>query len=121
MAEYEGYTLFRTFLNFFTKSPLFFLIALVAWLFLQFSFNTYQNVALTIQENNNLKHENKTLIINKKQLVLLREYLKSDEYIYEAAVKLGYSFKDEKIIDIDYIKKDSPNNNNNWWSRIFKN
>ena len=92
----------------------------MAWLFLQFSFNTYQNVALTIQENNNLKLKNNELIINKKKLVLLREYLNSDEYIYEAAVKLGYSFKDEKIIDIDYIKKDSPNNNNNWWSRIFK-
>lgn len=113
--------MFRTFLIFFTKFPLFLLISLVAWLFLQFSFNTYQNVALTIQENNNLKLKNNELIINKKKLVLLREYLNSDEYIYEAAVKLGYSFKDEKIIDIDYIKKNSSSNNTNWWSRIFKN
>ncbi len=121
-AEYKGKTLFRTFFQFVIKSPLLLLIVIVAWLFFHFSNNTYQNAVFAIEEREQLLQEKHELMINKEQLILLRSYFNSDAFIYEEALKLGYSFDNEIVIDVDYSKIDiDESNQNNWWRDIFKN
>ena len=114
--------MFRTFFNFAIKSPLLILIIIVSWLFFHFSYNTYQNAVFAIEERDQLLQEKKELIANKEKLTLLRSYLNSDSFVYEEALKFGYSFEDETVIDVDYLKIDrDANYQNNWWRDIFKN
>ena len=77
---------------------------IVSWLFFHFSYNTYQNAVFAIEERDQLLQEKKELIANKEKLTLLRSYLNSDSFVYEEALKFGYSFEDETVIDVDYLK-----------------
>lgn len=61
-------------------------------------------------------------MVNKEKLILLRGYLNSDSFVYEEALKSGYSFDDEIVIDVDYSKIDiDSSSRSNWWRDIFKN
>ena len=114
--------MFRLLFRFITKSPLLILIIIVAWLFLHFSYNTYQNVVIAVQERDQLMQSNAQLIINKQKLTLLRNYLESDMFVYEEALNLGYSFENEQVIDVDYKKiENDSRTRSNWWRDIFKN
>ena len=98
--------MFRTFFQFVFKSPLLILIVIVSWLFFHFSYNTFQNVVFAIEEREYLLQEKQELMVNKEKLILLRSYLNSDSFVYEEALKFGYSFDNEIVIDVDYSKID---------------
>ncbi len=114
--------MFRTIFQFVFKSPLLILIVIVSWLFFHFSYNTYQNAVFAIEEREYLLQKKQELMVNKEKLILLRGYLNSDSFVYEEALKSGYSFDDEIVIDVDYSKIDiDSSSRSNWWRDIFKN
>jgi len=115
--------LFRFLHNLITKKPFFAIFFLLAWLFLPFPFTSYHKTMEAMEQKMVLKNSIVDLNIQKQELILLREYLNTEAYIYDAAIKLGYSFENEQVIDIDFPKQQNMNNADpsNWWRREFRN